>query len=324
MKNKVILIFLALTICVKVFSQQQNSFVPYDIIVEKGNYQAISISKEHRNRDSLLLLADELEEHNKDKLQSYVLIFDDKNVAKLFSKVDNLSANEEELYDKHYIATYWKSPSARHDFTIMLDGMEGKHETIKYDSNRKNKNQPKEEIKSESNENTPKENLKNNTSASSFEKKVANIEGYILVIWLIGFIVLLAKWKKFHFNVWFEFFVALIMGGLGVQKFREKKIGLGIIYLITFGGFFVGWFADCIRYFIAAIRKKPILPVTELEKRNTKNENKILSSEVNLPVVKPLGLILKTEEVCHFSENAPRLFGSKKCCSRVTRAWRRI
>lgn len=54
-----------------------------------------------------------------------ILVFDDEKAAKLYSKVDNLSANEDKFYAEHYIATYWKSPSARHDFTIMLDGMNG-------------------------------------------------------------------------------------------------------------------------------------------------------------------------------------------------------
>ena len=57
---------------------------------------------------------------------------------------DSLSASEDKFYADHYIATYWKSPSARHDFTIMLDGMNGSFETIDYKNSNKANDQKKE------------------------------------------------------------------------------------------------------------------------------------------------------------------------------------
>ena len=52
---------------------------------------------------------------------------------------------------------------------------------------------------------------------------------------------------------WTDFVICLLFGWLGVHKFREKKIGMGILYLCTFGLFCIGWFVDCIRYLLAAL-----------------------------------------------------------------------
>lgn len=40
--------------------------------------------------------------------------------------------------------------------------------------------------------------------------------------------------------------LAWVLGMFGVHKFQQKKIGMGILYLFTFGLFFVGWFGDAI------------------------------------------------------------------------------
>jgi hypothetical protein len=92
------------------------------------------------------------------------------------------------------------------------------------------------------------------------------------------------------------------MGGFGIQKFREKKIGLGILFLFTAGGFFIGWFIDVIRYFIASISNKPILPVHTVDIK--KEEMLVLDKNQELPIIEPSGLILQSKEICHFSENA--------------------
>lgn len=126
------------------FSQEKKDFVPYKVIVTQGNYRTIAVSKENRTREKLLVLANELEEQNKDTYQIYILVFDDEKAAKLYSKVDSLSASEDKFYADHYIATYWKSPSARHDFTIMLDGMNDSFETIDYKNSNKANDQKKE------------------------------------------------------------------------------------------------------------------------------------------------------------------------------------
>lgn len=121
----------------------------------------------------------------------------------------------------------------------------------------------------------------------------------VLPVIVFAWIVLLVMWKNHRYNVWFEFFVALFMGLLGVQKFREKKTGLGIFYLFTAGGFYVGWIIDVVRYLKAAIKNQPILPVEQ-----ERVPALVLGEDEDLPVSSPLGLILKQNEICHFSEDA--------------------
>lgn len=50
-------------------------------------------------------------------------------------------------------------------------------------------------------------------------------------------------------NKWLAFIFCLLFGGLGVHKFYEGKIGLGILYLCTGGLFGVGWLIDLIVLF---------------------------------------------------------------------------
>lgn len=56
--------------------------------------------------------------------------------------------------------------------------------------------------------------------------------------------------------MWIDFFICLFFGEFGVHKFRERKICMGILYLFTVGIFGIGWFIDCIRYLIIALRGK--------------------------------------------------------------------
>ena len=47
-------------------------------------------------------------------------------------------------------------------------------------------------------------------------------------------------------NKWVAFVLCFCFGVLGVHKFYEGKIGMGILYIITFGLFGIGWFVDLI------------------------------------------------------------------------------
>ena len=47
-------------------------------------------------------------------------------------------------------------------------------------------------------------------------------------------------------NKWVAFWLCFFFGGLGVHKFYEGKIGMGILYLFTVGFFGIGWLIDCI------------------------------------------------------------------------------
>lgn len=45
--------------------------------------------------------------------------------------------------------------------------------------------------------------------------------------------------------------LCILLGYLGVHKFYEKKYGLGVLYLLTFGLFGIGWITDCVKLFLA-------------------------------------------------------------------------
>lgn len=48
-------------------------------------------------------------------------------------------------------------------------------------------------------------------------------------------------------NKWVAFFLCLFLGFFGGHKFYEGKIGMGILYLCTFGLFMIGWLIDLFR-----------------------------------------------------------------------------
>lgn len=47
-------------------------------------------------------------------------------------------------------------------------------------------------------------------------------------------------------NKWVALLLCVFLGILGAHKFYEGKYLMGILYIFTFGLFFIGWFADCI------------------------------------------------------------------------------
>jgi len=47
-------------------------------------------------------------------------------------------------------------------------------------------------------------------------------------------------------NKWVAFFLCLFLGYFGIHKFYEGKVGMGILYLFTFGLFGIGWLVDII------------------------------------------------------------------------------
>lgn len=44
-----------------------------------------------------------------------------------------------------------------------------------------------------------------------------------------------------------EFVITVFAGWIGVHKFKQGKVGIGILYLFTFGLFYVGWIYDIIQ-----------------------------------------------------------------------------
>lgn len=53
-----------------------------------------------------------------------------------------------------------------------------------------------------------------------------------------------------------ELVLAWLLGAFGAHKFYRKKIGVGILYLITFGLFFIGWIGDAIWLSVQYISSK--------------------------------------------------------------------
>ena len=47
-------------------------------------------------------------------------------------------------------------------------------------------------------------------------------------------------------NKWVAFFLCLFLGGLGVHRFYEGKIGTGILWLLTLGLGGIGWIVDLV------------------------------------------------------------------------------
>ncbi len=94
---------------------------------------------------------------------------------------------------------------------------------------------------------------------------------------------------------WTDFVICLLLGWLGVHKFREKNVGMGILYLLTFGLFCIGWFIDIVRYFMAALKGERI--------QDKKPSNQI-DPNAPLPIITAHNLLLSNGESCHYSAPA--------------------
>lgn len=62
---------------------------------------------------------------------------------------------------------------------------------------------------------------------------------------------------------WLDFFLALFLGSLGIHKFYEGKIFVGILYLFTLGLFYFGWIADVILILLNKATDKNGLPIVK-------------------------------------------------------------
>ena len=107
--------------------------------------------------------------------------------------------------------------------------------------------------------------------------------------------------------MWLDFFLCFFLGPLGVHKFKERKIDMGILYLFTFGLFGIGWIFDTIRYLLAAIKGE------KLETRSSSSESlNVLLPDATLPIVVATSLILQTDEKCHYSRSATKVVTKNK------------
>lgn len=55
---------------------------------------------------------------------------------------------------------------------------------------------------------------------------------------------------------WTAFFLCFLLGYLGVHKFYVGKTGMGIVYLLTFGLFGIGWAIDTVVLLFGGSRDK--------------------------------------------------------------------
>lgn len=103
-------------------------------------------------------------------------------------------------------------------------------------------------------------------------------------------------WKENGENKMKDLLITVFFGIFGVHKFRERNYGQGILYLCTFGLFFVGWFIDVLKCIAAVIEgdsdSEPLPPALSL------NDND------PLPVVIGSNILLSEGEVCHYYNKA--------------------
>lgn len=85
-----------------------------------------------------------------------------------------------------------------------------------------------------------------------------------------------------------NFILTLFLGPFGVHRFVRGEIGMGILYLCTGGLFGIGWIIDCVKAATGLQSNTAFqhVPITEL------------------PTVSPDGLILKSDEICHYQGQA--------------------
>lgn len=57
-----------------------------------------------------------------------------------------------------------------------------------------------------------------------------------------------------------EFILCLLLGWAGAHKFYNKRYGLGVIYLLTFGIFSIGWLGDTLKMVFTRFSKDPDTP----------------------------------------------------------------
>ena len=120
---------------------------------------------------------------------------------------------------------------------------------------------------------------------------------------------------------WVDFSVCLLLGWLGIHKFREHKTFLGLLYMFTLGLFYIGWIVDTIRYLIWAVkggRPQAQLPAAQASGYPAQtsgyaayaptylNKPLVLDDDQPLPVVSS-NVLLSAGEQCHYSGRATRL-----------------
>lgn len=82
-----------------------------------------------------------------------------------------------------------------------------------------------------------------------------------------------------------DFVLCLFLGYLGIHKFYEGKIGLGVLYLFTFGLFGIGWLIDI------CISLKNLI-----NSSSNKNSNSTSTSSYRTWVIRATGVTFNNED----------------------------
>lgn len=82
-------------------------------------------------------------------------------------------------------------------------------------------------------------------------------------------------WRNSNKQYKIDFFLCLCLGWLGAHKFKNKKWGMGILYLCTIGLFYIGWIFDTVKLFYIAF----ILDNERLEQYEIRQQEKLRLKE---------------------------------------------
>ena len=92
--------------------------------------------------------------------------------------------------------------------------------------------------------------------------------------------------------------ICLCTGYFGVHKFIEKKVGMGILYICTFGLLGVGWIYDTVNYFKMANEQTEFYNDVDEIQRLTPEEKQFALSKYN---IENPGINLNDGEHCYYS-----------------------
>ena len=98
-----------------------------------------------------------------------------------------------------------------------------------------------------------------------------------------------------------DFILCLFLGFLGIHKFYEKKISMGILYLFTGGLFFIGWIYDCIQLGIGMYKEKDT--ISNIYSQEMPYETKDKEEETIMqPILNSINIETTNDEFHNYSQ----------------------